>query len=40
MRARVFVQINQTYYLSEVYGIMNWGGDRYIVESNEKNEQR
>lgn len=40
MRARVYDKVNQTYYLSEVYGIMNWGGDRYIVESNEKDEQR
>ncbi|MDE7423340.1 MAG: hypothetical protein K2N51_06570 [Lachnospiraceae bacterium] len=40
MRARVYDQTNHTYYLSEVYGIMNWGGERYIVESNEKNEQR
>lgn len=40
MRARVYDQTNHTYYLSEVYGIMNWGGDRYIVESNEKNEHR
>lgn len=40
MRARVYDQTNHTYYLSEVYGIMNWGGERYIVASNEKNEQR
>lgn len=40
MRARVYDKVNQTYYLSEIYGIMNWGGDRYIVKSNEKDEQR
>lgn len=40
MRARVYDKVNQTYYLSEVYGIMNWGGERYIVESSGKDEQR
>ena len=31
MRARVYDKSSKTYYVSEVYGIVNFGGDHYIV---------
>ncbi|MDE7432041.1 MAG: hypothetical protein K2N34_09025 [Lachnospiraceae bacterium] len=36
MRARVYDKINDTYYISEVYGWLNFGGDRYIVGRQEQ----
>lgn len=37
MRARVYDKVNNTYYISEVYGNVNFGGDRYIVGRQEEN---
>lgn len=37
MRARVYDKVNNTYYISEVYGYVNFGGDRYIVGRQEGN---
>ena len=31
MRARIFDKASQTFYRSEIYGIVNFGGDRYIA---------
>lgn len=31
MRARIYDSGSRTYFVSEVYGIVNFGGDRYIV---------
>lgn len=38
MRARIYDNIEKVYYISEVYGILNCGVDRYLVEKRE-NEQ-
>ena len=37
MRVRVYDKINNTYYISEVYGYLNFGGGRYIVGRQEQN---
>ena len=39
MRARIFDKASQTFYRSEIYGIVNFGGDRYIAGKCEGGKQ-
>jgi len=38
MRARIYDKSDRTFYVSEVYGIVNSGGDKYIVRRQEAGE--
>lgn len=38
MRARIYDKSDNTFYVSEVYGIVNSGGDKYIVRRHEAGE--
>ena len=39
MRARIFDKASQTFYRSEIYGVVNFGGDRYIAGKCEGGKQ-
>ena len=38
MRARIYDRKEKAYYISEVYGILNCGVDRYLVEKREDDQ--